>query len=100
MDIRKDPLVVAPQIYTLVLENEKVRVLRSIVKVGARAELHHHPNRIVYAVNDAQLKLKSPGGEWEEKKFKAGDIFWAPATDHEAENIGTTDSHNIVIEMK
>ncbi len=100
MNAPTDPIVVAPHIYTLVLENEKVRVLRSIVKVGGVAKLHHHPDRVVYVVNDAQLKLRSPGGKWKEKKFRAGDIFWAPAVDHEAENIGTTDSYNIVVEIK
>lgn len=95
-----DPIAVAPHIYTLILENERVRVLESIVKVGARAELHHHPNRVVCVTKDARLNLKSPGGEWKEKKFKAGDVFWAPAIDHEAENTGTEDSHNIVIEIK
>jgi quercetin dioxygenase-like cupin family protein len=70
------------------------------MKAGSKAGLHSHPDRIVYVVNDAELRLRSSGSDWENKSFKAGDIFWVGAVEHEAENAGTADSHNIVFELK
>ena len=42
-----DPVLVAPHIYALVFENEKVRVLRQTVRNGETSPLHGHPDRVM-----------------------------------------------------
>ncbi|MDO8536959.1 MAG: cytoplasmic protein [bacterium] len=100
MKTSDDPIVTSSEIYGVIFENEKVRVIKSIMKVGAKAQLHHHPDRVIYVVNGAHLKIKSSGMEWDNKILKTGDVYWASAVDHEVENIGPTDSYNIVVELK
>lgn len=77
-----DPLMVAPYMYELVLQNEKVRVLRQTVRNGETSPLHGHPDRVmVYLQSCAWLEDDGAGGK-EMQLFKIGDAVWAPAETH------------------
>ena len=77
-----DPLQVAPHIYELDLENEKVRVLRQTVRNGETQPAHAHPDRvIVYLQSCAWLEDDGNGGE-RMQLFKIGEAVWAPAETH------------------
>ena len=59
-----DPLMVAPHIYALDFENEKVRVIRQTVRNGETLPLHAHPDRVmVYLQSCAWLEDDGAGGE-------------------------------------
>jgi len=77
-----DPVMVAPHIYELVFENEKVRVLRQTVRNGETSPLHGHLGRVVvYLQSCAWLEDDGAGGE-QMQLFKIGDAVWAPAETH------------------
>ncbi|MBT8090121.1 MAG: hypothetical protein KJO01_07920 [Gammaproteobacteria bacterium] len=77
-----DPVVVAPHIYELVFENDKVRVLRQTVRNGETSALHGHLDRVmVYLQSCAWLEDDGAGGE-QMQLFKIGDAVWAPAETH------------------
>ena len=77
-----DPVMVAPHIYELVFENEKVRVLRQTVRNGETSPLHGHLDRVmVYLQSCAWLEDDGDGGE-QMQLFKIGDAIWAPAETH------------------
>ncbi|NND47333.1 MAG: hypothetical protein HKN55_06680 [Woeseiaceae bacterium] len=77
-----DPVVVAPHIYELVFENDKVRVLRQTVRNGETSPLHGHLDRVmVYLQSCAWLEDDGAGGE-QMQLFKIGDAVWAPAETH------------------
>lgn len=77
-----DPVMVAPHIYELVFENEKVRVLRQTVRNGETSPLHGHLDRVmVYLQSCAWLEDDGDGGE-QMQLFKIGDAVWAPAETH------------------
>ncbi len=77
-----DPVRVAPHIYQLVFENEKVRVLRQTVRNGETPPLHGHLDRVmVYLQSCAWLEDDGHGGQ-EMKLFKIGEAVWAPAETH------------------
>jgi len=77
-----DPVRVAPHIYQLVFENEKVRVLRQTVRNGETPPLHGHLDRVmVYLQSCAWLEEDGDGGQ-EMKLFKIGEAVWAPAETH------------------
>ena len=42
-----DPLRVAPHIYELEFENEKVRVVKQTIRNGETQPLHAHPDRLL-----------------------------------------------------
>ena len=77
-----DPLKVAPHIYSLDFENDKVRVLRQTVRNGETLPVHAHPDRVmVYLQSCAWLEDDGNGGE-KMQLFKIGEAVWAPAETH------------------
>ncbi|NNC57367.1 MAG: hypothetical protein HKO12_07390 [Woeseiaceae bacterium] len=77
-----DPLRVAPHIYSLDFENEKVRVLRQTVRNDETQPLHAHPDRVmVYLQSCAWLEDDGEGGQ-RMQLFKLGEAVWAPAETH------------------
>ena len=95
-----DPTEVASDVYKLILENDRARVFDVRFKPGQRAEMHGHPDHIVYVISDYTLNLELPDGTHQEVPLKAGQAFWMNAGPHAAENIGKTDGHAVVIELK
>ena len=94
-----DPLMAASNVYKLLNENDRVRVLEVVSKPGDVAKMHHHPDHAVYAVKGGKMKLTS-GGKTQEMDIKAGSVMFLDAQDHEAKNIGNTTIDLIVMEMK
>jgi beta-alanine degradation protein BauB len=97
----EDVLKAAPEAYTLLLENDRVRVMEVRLKPGQTAPMHDHPNsHVVYILKDAKFKLGSPDGKAMEIELKSGKAIWMEAGPHETKNVGTTDGYNLVIEVK
>lgn len=94
-----DPLVAASNVYKLLNENDKVRVLEVIFKPGDVAMMHHHPDHVVYALKGGKMSLAS-GGKTLEMEIKAGSVMFLDAQDHEAKNIGKTTLDMLVVELK
>jgi len=91
-----DPVRVAPHIYELVFENEKVRVLRQTVRNGETAPLHAHLDRVmVYLQSCAWLEDDGHGGE-KMQLFKIGEAVWAPAETHGGDNAGVVQECKIL----
>lgn len=101
MESIPDVLDVANSGYTLLFENERLRVMKMQLKPGQVSPMHNHPNdHMVYILNDAKLKLYLPDGDSAEYKLKSGKILWIEAGSHETENIGSSVASNIVTEVK
>ena len=96
-----DVLESAASAYSLLLENESVRVLDLRLKPGEKAPMHNHPcDHVVYVMKDARFKLTFPDGKSREFDLKAGQTIWMEAGSHATENIGTSEGHNLVVELK
>jgi beta-alanine degradation protein BauB len=97
----QDVMTAAAKAYGLLLENKKVRVMEVRLKPGQKAPMHNHPNdHVVYVMKDAKFKLSFPDGKSTEVDLKSGKVLWMEAGAHETENVGKTDGHNLVIELK
>jgi beta-alanine degradation protein BauB len=94
-----DPMNVASNVYKLLDENDKVRVLEVVFKPGDIAKMHHHPDHVVYALKGGKAKFTS-GGRTQEMEIKTGSVIFLDAQDHEAQNIGDTTLDLIVVELK
>lgn len=96
-----DPVRVAPHMYELVLENERVRVLRQTVRNGETAPLHGHPDRVmVYLQSCAWLEDDGRGGE-RMQLFKIGEAVWAEAETHGGDTADVVQECKILeIELK
>lgn len=95
-----DPLVVAPSMYKLKMENERVRVMEVTFKPGQKIPPHKHPDHLVYALMDGALTITPAGGKPNMAKFKKGDTVWIPAESHSAVNTGGSEIKLLVIELK
>ena len=94
-----DALVAASNVYKLLNENSKVRVLQVTFKPGDVAKMHHHPDHVVYALKGGKMSLTS-GGKTQEMDVKEGSVMFLDAQDHEAKNVGKTTLDLLVVELK
>jgi quercetin dioxygenase-like cupin family protein len=96
----EDAARVAPNVYTVLFENERVRLLEARLKPGDSSALHSHPDYLVYNLEDGRVKFGGPSGEGEEVELKAGEVMWRDAEEHTAEGVGSTDVHALLFEVK
>lgn len=96
----QDPVPLYPDNYKVLLENEKVRVLDFRLKKGAKEEFHSHPAAVTYVLAPFKIRFSFPDGSTRIREAKAGDVFFGEALVHASENIGDTDAHGILVEMK
>ena len=94
-----DPVETNPDLYSIVFENERVRVLEYRDAPGAKSVPHHHPDSVMVTLSGFERRLSS-GGESLELTLPAGAARWLGAQNHSGENIGTTETHVIFIELK
>jgi beta-alanine degradation protein BauB len=95
-----DPTMVASDVYKLILENDRVRVFDVRFRPGQKAEMHGHPDHVIYVISDYTLDLRMPDGSRQEIPLKAGQTFWMNAGQHAAVNIGKSEGHAVVVELK
>jgi hypothetical protein len=97
----KDAVKVSPQYYAVRLENDRVRVLEFRLKPGEKEAMHTHGVGVAYIVDTAKVRTSFPDGTSVDGTFQANDVHWRDKTvTHTVENIGTTDAHAIIIELK
>lgn len=96
----QDPVHTDGDKYRVKVENERVRVLEYKDRPGEKTHEHRHPAFVLVALSAFRRKLTLPDGKAMVREFKAGDVFWSDAQTHIGENIGDTDTHVIMIEMK
>src|SRR5512136_1028671 len=94
-----DALMAASNVYKFLNENDRVRVLEAKFKPGDVAKMHHHPDHMVYALNNGKMSLTS-GGKTQEMEIKEGSVIFLDAQDHEAKNVGRTTLDLLVVELK
>ena len=75
----QDVAKVSPETHTVLLENERVRVLDVHAKPGEKVGMHSHPASVVYYLTDAKVKYTYPDGRTQERAVKAGTAFWIEA---------------------
>lgn len=95
-----DPAQTDGDKYKVILENEQVRVLRYTDRPGEKTHLHHHPHFVIYALDGFKRRLTLADGRVMEREFKAGDVAFMPEQAHIGENIGTTDTEVLLVELK
>ncbi len=86
--------------YSVVLENERVRVLRYHDKPGDRTLQHAHPDYVLYAESSFKRRLTFSDGRKQEVDVKAGSVVWMKGHIHIGENIGDTNTDVIIVELK
>ncbi len=96
----QDPVPTYPDNYKVLAENDRVRVLDFKLRKGAKENFHSHPAAVTYVLAPFKIRFTFPDGTTRIREAKAGDVFFGEALVHASENIGDTDAHGILVEMK
>ncbi len=95
-----DAVRVAPQVYKVVFENERVRVLSFVTEPGQTWPLHSHPDSVAVSISEYSVRNIIPGQAPTERHSRPGDVRWINATSHIGENSGTTEMRGVIVELK
>ena len=94
-----DPAETNPDAYTVVFENERVRVLRYHDAPGHRTTPHAHPDSVMVTLSAFERRLVA-GETTRDVALPSGLVGWLPAQEHAGENIGATDTEVLFVELK
>lgn len=97
--LAQDRRAIVPEMQVL-LENDCVRVQYHDVPVGQTIPMHSHPKYIVYTLKPFEARITLPDGSKRISKRESGEAYWNEAITHSVENLGTSDIHNLIIELK
>ena len=98
--LAQDPVALYPGNYRVLHENERVRVIDFRLERGASEEAHHHRPHVVYVIQGFRIRFTFPDGSTALRETKAGDVLFSEEVTHASENIGETDAHGVLVELK
>ena len=82
------------------LDNERVRVLEAVIDPGVKEKMHSHPANVIYVIEGGKLRSHTPDGKVSDTTFASGEVIYREPVTHWGENIGTTQLHVIIVELK
>jgi quercetin dioxygenase-like cupin family protein len=96
-----DPALVSPDKYTVLLENEHVRVLEYQILPGEKEAWHTHPPKVAYILSGGKLRITTEDGDSFVVEEDSDNVAWMNAVGrHFGENIGTTPIRIVLVEIK
>ena len=95
----QDPVVTDPNLYSILFENERVRVLQYRDRPGDRTHPHRHPDSVMVTLSSFQRRVSS-GDRQADIELPPAQARWLSAQEHTGENIGATETHAVFIELK
>lgn len=94
-----DPVQTNPDLYRVVLENDRVRVLEYLDHPGDQTTPHRHPDSVMVTLSSFRRRLSSTDQEVE-VELPAFQARWLDAQEHWGTNIGDTETRTIFVELK
>ncbi|MBI3950682.1 MAG: hypothetical protein HY314_09540 [Acidobacteria bacterium] len=100
--LAQDPVQVAGDMYKVILENDRVRVLDVHIAPGAKTAMHSHPDIVGVILEPSTTKWTLPDGKSRQSPpdAKRGGVVSHSSETHISENIGQTPLHVILVEFK
>ena len=96
-----DGLKSSPANFTLLLENDRVRVLQYSLPAGARDHWHTHPPRVGYVLAGAKIRVTEADGSHKDYDEKTGENYWDDFSAlHDTLNIDTKPYIALLVEVK
>lgn len=95
-----DAVAAAPHAYKVLLENDRVRVLEYRGGPGVKANMHSHPDLVVVPIRGGKVRFTLANGQTEDADLGNGEAGFFEATEHMTENVGASDLHVVLVELK
>jgi quercetin dioxygenase-like cupin family protein len=100
MVLAQDAVKVDPKHYTVVSENDQVRILKVHYGPHEKSVMHSHPSSVAVFLTDLTGQFSYPDGKKETLTGKAGQAQFEPAVTHLPENTTDKGFDLIVVELK
>jgi quercetin dioxygenase-like cupin family protein len=98
--LAQDAVKVDPNHYTVVSENDQVRIVKVHYGPHEKSVMHSHPNLVAVFLNDSKGQFTFPDGKKQDITAKAGDAQYEDAVTHLPENTGDNGMDIILVELK
>jgi quercetin dioxygenase-like cupin family protein len=98
--ITLDPVKLDPKYHTVDFENERVRVLRTVLEPHIKSPMHEHPSYVVVYVTELHTTMALGDGRLVDNIRRRGEVAWRDAMKHSTENIGEHRAMEIQVELK
>jgi quercetin dioxygenase-like cupin family protein len=95
-----DPISTDPDKYSVVFENDQVRVLEYRDEPGGRTSPHDHPDSVMITLSGFDRRLVGADGQSRDVTLEPAEVRWLDAQSHSGENIGETSTHVVFVELK
>jgi hypothetical protein len=95
-----DPVKLDPEHHPVVFENDRVRVLHTLLPPHVKSPMHEHPHYVVVYLTELHTTMKMGDGKLVDNPRKAGDIGWRDPLKHQTEQMGDTPAAEIQVELK
>ena len=92
--------VTSPDQYQVLLENDRVLVLKMTLAPGESDVMHSHRDESVYFERGGKLIIKEENGNLIEADVPDGRAMWHPAWSHQVTNAGSSEVVAIIVEAK
>jgi quercetin dioxygenase-like cupin family protein len=96
----QDAAKVDPKHYTVVSENDQVRILKVHYGPHEKSVMHSHPATVIVPLTESKGTFTFPGGKKEDFDLKAGVAQYSAAITHLPENTGDAGFDAILVELK
>jgi len=96
----QDAVKADPKHYSVVSENDQVRILKAHYGAHEKSVMHSHPNTVAVFLTDAKGTFTFPDGKKQDFAVKAGDSQYSAAGTHLPENTGDKEMQVILVELK
>ena len=98
--ITLDPVKLDPKYHTVDFENERVRILRTVLEPHIKSPTHQHPPYVVVYVTELHTTMALSDGKLVDNIRRKGEVAWRDAMQHSTENIGNQTAMEIQVELK
>lgn len=98
--LAQDPVVADPAHYSVVFENDQVRVLRIQYGPNEESVMHDHPAGVAVYLEDLNGQFTLPDGEVVNEEGEAGEAVWTEAGAHLPKNLSDEPFELILVELK
>jgi len=95
-----DPVKLDPEHHQVLVENARVRAIRTILAPHLKSPMHEHPHYVVVYLTDLHTTMKMADGRLVDNPRKPGDLAWRDALKHETIQEDDETAVEIQVEIK
>jgi hypothetical protein len=95
-----DAVKLDPEHHPVPFENDRVRILRTILDPHVKGPVHEHPSYVVVYLTELHTTMMLGDGRQIDNPRRPGEVAWRDALKHQTENIGEHRAVEIQIELK